>query len=182
MDVFRYIENSSHHGAGSVWGHPPFGESTRLAQGAIIVQGRIVPSTFKSSWTGLVTFFIKIIDRVLFVFFSSTNNICHTYHMRGWTLFLLNINLSFDIIIYSKSSFLFNVNMVLLQSNVRASIDIHRLKGKDYKPLIQALDSSNLPMLLYFNEFPSPMNDSPLIKDLPILQGFKCNHCQFLSM
>ena len=57
----------------------------------------------------------------------------------------------------------------------------HGFSGKDYKPLIKALDSSNVPILQCLDDFPRPMNDSAPIEDLRINNGLKCNQCGFLS-
>ena len=48
----NFAPNSRHAHASvqrKVFAHPSFGENTRLARGAVMVQGRIVPSIFKSS-------------------------------------------------------------------------------------------------------------------------------------
>src|SRR5262245_11873314 len=59
--------------------------------------------------------------------------------------------------------------------------ETHHLTVKDYKPLIQALDASGVPILQSLDEFPRPINDSVPVEELSILKGLKCNHCGFLS-
>src|SRR6266496_5827977 len=56
--------------------------------------------------------------------------------------------------------------------------DAHKLKAKDYKPLLDAI--SNLPACQTIEEYPRPLNDSLPIDDLLAYPGYQCAHCDDL--
>src|SRR5215471_16620194 len=59
--------------------------------------------------------------------------------------------------------------------------EIDRLKANDYKPILDALDTSGLPILQSLDRFPRPPNNSIPIEGLPIQNGVKCKPCGYLS-